>query len=425
MASLALAALTALVSPAAQAVPSYARQTGQDCAACHIGAYGPQLTSYGMKFKLGGYTDSNGKAGNVPLSGMVVADYSRFKAENTDTGELETKTHTGLSEASVFLAGKMTDRIGTFVQVTHDGVGHSTSVDQVDLRYADTLNLSGQEAVVGLSVNNNPTVQDPFNTLAVWRFPYTSSGVDGVTAPGLESTWVGDTEQRVVGLNAYTLLNNNIYGEFGLYNSISPSLQSRLGVGRINPDTEAPFRSLSNAPYWRFGYTQDLHTSAWHAGVFGFNGTLKARDDTGDQTQFRDYGVDASYQFLGNRQHVVTVNGSYLREHTTDTADGADTGNTTKDYRLTTSYNFMNTYGASLGYFKATSADHAQGNRGFIYQADWTPWGKESSWNAPWANLRLGVQYLAFKQYIESADTGPMAHPGDKNSLRVFAWTSF
>ncbi|MBL8446093.1 MAG: hypothetical protein JNJ44_01630, partial [Zoogloeaceae bacterium] len=39
-------------SPAAQAVPSFARQTGQECAACHVGAYGPQLTPYGIKFKI-------------------------------------------------------------------------------------------------------------------------------------------------------------------------------------------------------------------------------------------------------------------------------------------------------------------------------------------------------------------------------------
>jgi hypothetical protein len=40
----------------AQAVPNYAQQTGQPCTACHIGAYGPQLTAFGRAFKIGGYT---------------------------------------------------------------------------------------------------------------------------------------------------------------------------------------------------------------------------------------------------------------------------------------------------------------------------------------------------------------------------------
>ena len=49
-------------APAAHPLPSFARQTGSDCAACHVGGYGPQLTPYGIKFKLGGYLDSNGKS---------------------------------------------------------------------------------------------------------------------------------------------------------------------------------------------------------------------------------------------------------------------------------------------------------------------------------------------------------------------------
>jgi hypothetical protein len=37
-----------LVRPdSAHAVPSFAQQTGQPCAACHVGAFGPQLKQYG------------------------------------------------------------------------------------------------------------------------------------------------------------------------------------------------------------------------------------------------------------------------------------------------------------------------------------------------------------------------------------------
>src|ERR1700746_479530 len=38
----------------ANAVPSYARQTGQECIACHVSF--PELTPYGRYFKLTGYT---------------------------------------------------------------------------------------------------------------------------------------------------------------------------------------------------------------------------------------------------------------------------------------------------------------------------------------------------------------------------------
>jgi len=69
---LALAATAGLLPMTAHAVPSYARQTGSECAACHVGGFGPQLTPYGVRFKINGYTDSDGKDGKIPLSAMMV-----------------------------------------------------------------------------------------------------------------------------------------------------------------------------------------------------------------------------------------------------------------------------------------------------------------------------------------------------------------
>jgi len=45
-----------LAAPRAEALPSFAAQTGQPCTACHIGGFGPQLTPLGTAFKIGGYT---------------------------------------------------------------------------------------------------------------------------------------------------------------------------------------------------------------------------------------------------------------------------------------------------------------------------------------------------------------------------------
>jgi hypothetical protein len=47
---LAVFAAILLAAPRAEALPSYARQTGQECAACHNGF--PELTPYGRLFKL-------------------------------------------------------------------------------------------------------------------------------------------------------------------------------------------------------------------------------------------------------------------------------------------------------------------------------------------------------------------------------------
>src|ERR1700692_4284966 len=45
-------------APSAQALPSFARQTGQPCGTCHTDFAG--LTPFGRRFKIGGYTYGGG-----------------------------------------------------------------------------------------------------------------------------------------------------------------------------------------------------------------------------------------------------------------------------------------------------------------------------------------------------------------------------
>ena len=65
---LALGTIVAAVSDVAHAVPAFAVQTGEPCAACHIGAFGPQLTPFGRAFKIGGYTQGGGQGPEIPLA---------------------------------------------------------------------------------------------------------------------------------------------------------------------------------------------------------------------------------------------------------------------------------------------------------------------------------------------------------------------
>ena len=46
----------ALIPVCSRALPVFARQTGQNCVACHAGGQFPELTPYGRLFKLTGYT---------------------------------------------------------------------------------------------------------------------------------------------------------------------------------------------------------------------------------------------------------------------------------------------------------------------------------------------------------------------------------
>src|ERR1035437_1867475 len=65
--------LILLLPMQARAVPAFARQTGQNCVACHAGGQFPELTPYGRMFKMTGYTIGER---TVPLSVMGVASHA-------------------------------------------------------------------------------------------------------------------------------------------------------------------------------------------------------------------------------------------------------------------------------------------------------------------------------------------------------------
>lgn len=438
----AAATLGLLAATSAHAVPSFARQTGQECAACHVGAYGPQLTPYGIKFKIGGYTESDGKDGKIPLSAMLVGSFTRTAKDQPDAPADRTKVNNNrtFDEASLFLAGRLSEKIGAFIQTTYDGIGQRSALDHVDIRAAHATEIAGRETIFGLSLNNNPGVQDPFNTMPVWGFPYTASAV-GYGLGGAGSILSnGLLEHRVTGLSAYTFWNNAVYAELGTYRALSPALQSKLGQGRA--DDMGHLGGGTN--YWRVAYFQDLKKQAFSAGLFGFNTTLQPdRDGSAPSNKYNDLGVDATYQFLGTRKHVGTLHTSYLRERQTlaqSVANGSadNLNNRLSEFRLNTSYYYDQTWGLTGGRFTTRGtadatlygdgyANGSPNTSGYILQADWTPWGKESSWHAPWANLRLGAQYTWYTKFNGASTNydGNGRDAKDNNTLFLFAWTSF
>lgn len=440
-------ALFGLSASMAHAVPSYARQTGADCGSCHVGGYGPQMTPYGMKFKLGGYTDTDGKDGKIPLSAMLVGNWTRTAKNGAEADKIEhfdTNNNTAMQEASLFVAGRLSDNIGTFIQATYSGVERKSALDQVDIRYARSLQVGGKEATVGLSFNTTPTLTDPFNTLGQWRFPYTSSDFNSGFGP---SPLVENLGGSVVGLNAYTFFNNSIYAELGLYDSVS-----KTTLNMVNAGDAGKFKGLGT--YWRVAYMKDMKRDNFSLGLIGFNANVQPdRSALGAADKFTDLGLDASYQFLGNRQHIFALNTSYVKEWQKlnytfgSLAETDHLKSSINQFRLSASYHYNQTWGATAGVFDTRgSSDNtlygsASGTKtagyslndrpntsGYLLQADWTPWGKENSWGAPFANVRVGAQYTGYTRFMGGASyidsDGNERRAKDNNTMMLFLWTS-
>ena len=229
-----LTSVIILTSPGAEALPSFSRQTGQACNVCHTQSFGPNLTPFGRDFKLGGYTMGGGKgtAAKLPaLSGMALGSFTNtqkdqtVQSQNQPDGTLPSgwkgNNNFTFDQASLFYAGRVYGKVGAFSELTFDGFANRLSMGNADIRFADRLDLDDTslpfdlDLTYGISLNNNPTVQDLWNTTPVWGFPYTGSGVQ----PGVGATPLidGALGSQVGGATAYTMINNCL-----LYTSPSP-----------------------------------------------------------------------------------------------------------------------------------------------------------------------------------------------------------
>lgn len=465
----------------AQALPAFARQTGQNCVACHAGGQFPELTPYGRMFKMTGYTIG---ARTIPLSVMGVV--SAAKVANTSKSDdppadFQKDGSPLFATGSYFLAGKVTDNLGAFVQVTYDNYavqgtdgtfhGH-TNADNMDFRYADHFVDINRDLVVGISANNNPSVSDPWNTAAAWMqyvpvpSPTSYQFIDGnAPYPGFGSGG------NVAGVSAYVFWNKTIYAELGTYRTANRAF-SFMSAGIDDASTTK--LSGDNNPYWRLAYSREWGPHNIMVGTSGMTAhVVDGGTDISDPNnlgRFRNTGVDAQYQYLLD-PHTVTAQVAYMRQVQTYSAntmagaaspyflaDGvtpvaqANPSDTTNVFRAKASYIYQAKYGGSVAFFNRTGSTNTlnqtsgydsngqitstdplatgiastrvggnlSGNpatRGMTYELFWTP--------VQYA--RVGAQYTAYSKFNGASDNydGLGRNARDNNTLFAYVWFAY
>ena len=419
----------------AMAVPAFEVQTGQPCSGCHVGGFGPQLTPFGRQFKINGYTIRTNDF-NVPLSAMAVASYINTAKDQAPQPGYTANNNVALDQASVFLAGGFGAHFGAFVQGTYDGVGKQWHWDNMDLRAVTTASADGVDMILGASLNNAPTVDDPFNTLVGWGYPYTGSSLS--PAPGAGPI-IGSFAQNTVGLTVYANLNSELLLETGVYQSPSATFLDDVGIDPTDPGS---IRGV--APYGRIAYTKNFGSQNFEVGGFALAANLNPGADTstGLSDHYLDLGLDGSYQYFADDKDVVTVNVRYTNESQSldasqalgNASNGHDSLN---DVRIDASYYWRSQIGLTVGAFDTTGSPDAllyAANRtlkpdstGVTVQLDGTPFGNGNSPLGKRFNLRLGLQYTAYTEFDGAGrnyDTFG-ANAADNNTLRLFAWVAY
>ena len=411
-----------------KSLPSYARQTLMSCTACHSSF--PELNSFGRQFKMNGYTltaastiNDQGDTlkprtrlnllNNLPLSVMVQSSFTSIAkdvvGQQNNSGQFP-------QQLSLFFAGQITPHIGSFIQMTYaDG---SFGMDNADIRYSNTINFGSNSLLYGLTLNNNPTSQDLWNTSPAWRFPYASAS----TAPfPAKRPLIESLGGQVIGIGAYGLLNNLIFAEFSTYRSAQ--------IGADNPpDTTNANVVKDFIPYWRLALQHEWEKNYVELGTYGIASNQYLSGISGALDNFVDIGVDVQYE------RPMTL--GTFSFHSSYTFENETRGDVT-DLTASTKYNFQafkadanvflkNGCGATLGYFNNTgSADVANfpngtnkpNSSGFIFQIEYLPW----------YNTKFAAQYVAYQKFDGSSSNydGAGRNAANNNTIYLLAWLSF
>ncbi|MDE3062963.1 MAG: cytochrome C [Acidobacteriota bacterium] len=430
------ALLFVAILPSARAVPSFARQTGLSCNVCHSNP--PELTAFGRNFKLRGYlltdTSRKDKIGNVkdlfltrsiPISVMFLLSNTSYQANQPAS---QNNAAGFPQQLSLFFAGAFASHFGGLAQVTYTHANDHFGMDNTDLRYANDAKLGGKDLEYGVTLNNNPTVEDVWNSTPAWGFPWiqTASGVGPIASPLIN----GALGQDVAGLGGYGLWNSHLYADVTVYRS------EHAGAPAPVTGTSQSHNISGVAPYWRAAWQQNWGSNYLEVGTYGIYMNSYPGAVSGPEDRYVDPSFDFQYErpFGAN---LLDVHGTYIHEKTnlgaTFAAGGATTAqNHLNTFKLDSTYHWRNKYSATGAMFSTTgNADPLlyapaaltgsnNGNpdtSGYIAQFGW--------W--PVQNIDIDFNYSGYVKFNGATTNydGALRNASDNNTFYMALWLNF
>jgi len=297
------------------------------------------------------------------------------------------------------------------MQITYDQAGGAVALDNTDVRYANTATVADKLLTYGLTLNNNPTVQDLWHSTPAWGFPFLASG--SAPAPAAAPV-IGGLGQDVTGLGAYGLWNDMIYAELSLYRSSHQ--------GQAKPTTASDNTIAGSAPYWRLAWQHSADNGDYM--MLGLNGLMLDRyrqlgiglgeGVTGPKDKYNDKVLDAQYEHPMNA-NLLVFHASLTKEKQTLDASTPGFNPALRTVKLDGSYHFANEATTTLGVWKTTGdeGDYSTtyGYANTVGKPDNSGWIGEVSY-LPWQNTRLSLQYTAYRKF----DNLPVGRSASNNN---------
>jgi hypothetical protein len=440
--------LLVLAAGKTYAVPSFHRQTGQDCYSCHT--VFPELTPVGRAFKLTGYVLNKTGASHPsfpPISGMA-----QFSLSHTAGGlppdSLPSdiwSLHSSSSgrdvvgspqQLSVFYAGQIYDKVGAFIQATYANDANKMTMDLADVRYANNTTLFDKDLIFGITLNNNPTVEDVWNSTPAFTFPYAAANF--APTPAAAALIDNGLAAQVGGAGFYAYWNNMIYAAVSVYRTAMNGPTYPFGAGNLPFDENVD----GAVPYWRVALTHQYGAHSFSMGTYGLTADVFAGDKGAPKDHFTDVALDAQYQYLQGK-HAFSVqttwihenqdrSGSFVQGASANHSDSLDTFRINGNYYYRSQYG---TIGGSAGYFSISgdsdlglyapgpvggSLNGKPNSNGVILELDYLPVWK-------YLYTKFSLQYVIYNQFNGASSNydGFGRNASDNNTLYFLMWFAF
>ncbi len=424
-----------LTTTAALAVPSFARQTGMQCGACHT--VFPELTAVGRTFKLGGYTLANmkqiqtvGADGRLkinaipPLSAMLQTGFTHLNKQVPDEQNDSVEFPQVLS---LYYAGEISPHMGTFLQVSYTQQDDNFSFDMADIRYANLTILGNSNMLYGVTLNNAPGMEDAWNTTPAWTYPYTASE----TAPGPTASPLVNGFMDIAGLGGYTLFDDHWYGAVTIYRS-APLGQQGAAPSDGSVSNVAPYGRLA----WQGYFPNQGYLEIGTYGLYADFSRGRGGNGVDRSDKYTDLAMDASYQQPLDDNHLLSMHAIYIHEKQTLDSSflsglSSNRNNTLEQARVDASYEFGHRGQISLGYFNTwgdsdptfyatspgavdNSASGSPDSAAFLAEADYLPWD----------NTKFSIQYTGYTKFNGDSNNynGNGRSASDNNTLYLNTW---
>ena len=457
----AAAALFTVSAGPAEALPSYARQTGQPCATCHTAF--PELTPYGRRSgKIGGYTAGGGDWKGPPIAAMYMPSFTHTRSDQDapPAPGLHTNDNLVSQQVSGFIAGQLFGNLGSFIQITGDPtVAGKVFVWTPPTCVTPIRSRCSARAPSGAST---PTIRRLSKIPGTPRHPSVGPSDFLDHRPSIRSA--ADPHRERIGPDRWRRgrvcdfwKRHAVRGLHSLQGTSGPraaglqhrQLDDRRAVKRRTllegRDRAALGRSLLGVPE---------HSACTH-------GSLPGRIYGFGTDDFLDVGFDSQIQYAGD-QYSITVKLTDIMEwqrlnSSFAQAISSNLSNKLNSFKANASFVWDHTYSVGVGYFNiAGSGDcnlYGSGNNvfctptsigsfnnsfisspngaGLIQDLAYLPFSHGAPFPYSTWNVRIGLQFTEYLHLFggttnfDGSNLGGTHNASGNNSVFAYAWIAF